>query len=283
MKSAQLSSLACRICGQHTSYQFLTRGDRSCQSIKVYFCRDCNAYYTEQSAFDYDNQNDGIIQYYEAHVEYIKWRQNKIFDYIKDVFNLTGGHFIDIGSGAGYSLDVALKRGWYAQGIEPCSSLAEFSKRRSDLNVIHGYYTPELAAKLNVVNPSGFDYLLIDNVLEHIDDPAGFLKTALRLLSPSGIALVAIPPVDWLRVILGRSSIVRSRFRSAQINLFYDTEQHVNYFSREAMRRLIEKRLGYVLLPNHFHHSCLLNNIVARFCSFESGYFFIRCSKRKNN
>ena len=124
-------------------------------------------------------------------------------------------------------------------------------------------------------NPAGYDYLLIDNVLEHVGDPVGFMKQALGLLAERGIALVAVPPVDWFRVMLGQNSLVRACSHSAQINLFYDPEQHVNYFSRWAMQRLIEERLGYALLPNRFHHSPILDNPLARFCGFESGYFFI--------
>lgn len=50
-------------------------------------------------------------------------------------------------------------------------------------------------------SPPGYDYLLIDNVLEHVGDPVGFMEQqALGLLAERGVALVAVPPVDWLRV-----------------------------------------------------------------------------------
>ena len=142
-------------------------------------------------------------------------------------------------------------------------------------NIIHGYFTPELRAKLQMTKPAGYDYLLIDNVLEHVAEPVKFMEQALGLLAETGIALVAIPPVDWLRVMLGQNPLVRKSSKSAQINLFYDLEQHVNYFSRQAMRRLIEERLGYTLLPNRFHHSRILDNSFACFCGLETGYYFV--------
>ena len=276
-----LVALPCRICGQAAPRRLVAKGDRSGESIKVYFCGACNAYFTAPPDFDYESQDEELIAYYEAHRDYILWRHNRIFDYLERAFGLARGRFLDIGSGAGYSLEVAAKRGWAAQGIEPGSTLAEYSQARPGGHVVHGYFTPDLRAKLQAANPAGYDYLLIDNVLEHVSDPVEFMEQALSLLAERGVALVAIPPVDWLRVMLGCNSLVRARSHSAQINLFYDPEQHVNYFSRRAMRRLVEERLGYALLPNRFHHSRILDNPFARFCGFETGYFFIARSAGK--
>ena len=270
-----LAALPCRICGQPAPRRLVAKGDRSGESIEVYCCGACNAHFTAPPDFDYETQDDGLIAYYEAHRDYILWRHNRIFDYLERAFGLARGCFLDIGSGTGYSLEVAAKRGWDAQGIEPGGTLAEYSQARLGGHVIHGYFTPELSANLQAANPAGYDYLLIDNVLEHVSDPVGFMEQALGLLAERGVALVAIPPVDWLRVMLGCNSLVRARSHSAQINLFYDPEQHVNYFSRRAMRRLVDERLGYTLLLNRFHHSRILDNPLARFCGFETGYFFV--------
>lgn len=276
-----LAALSCRICGQPAPRRLIAKGDRSGESIAVYFCRACNAHFTAPPDFDYETQDEGLISYYEAHRDYIQWRQNQIFDYLEIAFDLRCGRFLDIGSGAGYSLEVAAKRGWTAQGIEPGGTLARYSQDRLGGHVIHGYFTTEMRANMLAANPAGYDYLLIDNVLEHVGDPVGFMDQALGLLAERGVALVAVPPVDWLRVMLGQNPLVRERSHSAQINLFYDPEQHVNYFSRWAMRRLIEERLGYALLPNRFHHSPILDNPLARFCGFETGYFFIARSSGK--
>ena len=277
-----LAALPCRICNQPAPSRLSARGDRSGESITVYFCHACNAHFTAPSDFDYETQDEGLVPYYEAHRDYILRRHNRIFDYLESAFGLKCGRFLDIGSGAGYSLEVATKRGWSAQGIEPGGTLASYSKDRLGGHVTHGYFTPELRASLQVANPAGYDYLLIDNVLEHVGDPVGFMDQALGLLAKRGVALVAIPPVDWLRVILGRNPLVRARSHSAQINLFYDPEQHVNYFSRRAMRRLIDERLDYSLLPNRFHHSLILDNPLARLCGFDTGYFFIMRSVGKD-
>ena len=125
MTSSQpLAVMSCRICGQPALHRFVAKGDRSGESIRVYFCNTCNARFTAPPDFDYETQDEGLIAYYEMHRDYILWRHNRIFDYLERSFSLGRGSFLDIGSGAGYSLEVAVERGWAAQGIEPGGTLA---------------------------------------------------------------------------------------------------------------------------------------------------------------
>lgn len=100
-----LAALPCRICGQPAPYRLAAKGDRSGESITVYFCRACNVHYTNPPDFDYETQDEGLISYYEAHRDYILWRHNLIFDYLERTFCQARGRFLDIGSGAGYSLE----------------------------------------------------------------------------------------------------------------------------------------------------------------------------------
>ena len=269
-----LTALPCRICGQPAPRQLSARGDRSGESITVYSCGACNAHFTAPPDFDCEIQDEGLIAYYEAHRDYILWPHNRIFDSLERVFGLARGRFLDVGSGAGYSLEVAAKRGWDAQGIEPDCTLARYSQDRMDGNLIHGYFTPEMSTIVLAGKPPGCDYLLVDNVLEHVDDPVGSMEQGLGLLAERSNPLVAATPVDWLRGMLGRNPLARASSCLAQINLFYDPEQYANYFARRAMRRLIEEWLCCTLLLNSFHHSLILDSPLALFCGYETGYFF---------
>jgi predicted SAM-dependent methyltransferase len=111
--------------------------------------------------------------------------------------------------------------------------------------------------------------------LEHIPEPIEFFKNTLSLLRPGGLLLIAIPPVDWFRLGLVSISFIRQNSTSAQLNLFYDPEQHINYFSRKAINILTEKVGGCKLKDARFHHSKILNSWLARLLKFETGYYFI--------
>lgn len=225
--------------------------------------------------YDYESHDFDIVDYYLQHSEYIKWRHHAIFNFIESSRGQKKGRFLDLGSGAGYSLEVASKRGWAALGVEPSKTLVDFSRERLKVDVIHGFFSDQMRERIQGGPANEFDYILIDNVLEHIKDPHAFLGDALALLNKGGLALVAVPPVDWLRVALAKLGYVRNNIRSARLNLFYDPEQHVNYFSRLAMRSLVEDRLGFHLNETRFHHSALLNGKFAELCGFETGYYLI--------
>ncbi|MBK8569142.1 MAG: hypothetical protein IPN81_03740 [Nitrosomonadales bacterium] len=50
------------------------------------------------------------------------------FAYLERTFGQARGHFLDIGSGVGYSWDVTTKRGWAVQDIEPGGTLVSGSR-----------------------------------------------------------------------------------------------------------------------------------------------------------
>lgn len=266
----------CRICGKQVKALFRVPAHRDRMlKLEVYHCANCAAYYTFPPGFDYDAPDEGVTDYYQRHRDYIVGRHTRIFDFVESLTGLGAGRFFDIGVGAGYSMQVAENRKWQAVGIEPSSLLAEFAKTQSRGIVLQGMLSDDLLRNNPAAIQGGFDYILIDNVLEHISNPAGFLNTALPLLNDNGIMLIAIPPVDWFRVLLARIAWLRNRCNVARWNLFYDPEQHVNYFSRKSMRHLVEGCLGAQLLDVRFHHSRILRGKLAAMLGFETGYYFI--------
>ena len=268
--------MKCKLCEVETRKKYTLKGSRTKHNIGLHYCSDCSIHYCLTSDYDYKDSDENIISYYESARGYIEFRQRKIFNFIKDDFCKQAGVFLDIGSGIGYSLKVANEFGWVAVGVEPNIKLEEYSRNVLKLNTISGYLSKDSINTIKEQLPEGSaDYILIDNVLEHIPDPVVFFQNALSLLKPEGLILVAIPPIDWLRLSLAYIPFIRTNFTSAQINLFYDPEQHVNYFSRKAMRILTKKVGGCKLTSSRFHHSKLLNNWVSRAMNFETGYYFI--------
>ena len=266
----------CKLCGINTKKKYTLKGSRAESLIVVDFCKDCSAHFCQTINYDYENTNKDIIHYYEKSKKYIEWRQHKIFNFIKKNFCHKPGVFLDIGSGIGYSLKVAEELGWQAVGVEPGIILEEYSRTELKLKTINGYLSKDTIAIIQSELPFGYaDYILVDNVLEHIPNPVEFLINAINLLKSEGVILIAIPPVDWLRRALASIPYIRQNSGSAQLNLFYDPEQHVNYFSRKAMQILVKKVGGCKLTSDRFHHSKLLNYWPSRTMQFETGYYFI--------
>lgn len=268
--------MECKLCGVKTKKKYTLIGSRTKHSILVNWCSACSIHFCNANDYNYNNLDENIIHYYENARDYIETRQHKIFNFISVNFDKLSGAFLDIGSGIGYSLKVAKELGWQAVGVEPNFILEAYSRNVLKLNTVNGYLSEDTMNTIKEMLPDGLaDYILIDNVLEHIPEPVVFFQNALSLIKPGGLILVAIPPIDWLRLGLASIPYMRKNSTSAQINLFYDPEQHVNYFSRKAIRMLTKKVGGCKLSHLRFHHSKLLNGWMARLMRFETGYYFI--------
>jgi 2-polyprenyl-3-methyl-5-hydroxy-6-metoxy-1,4-benzoquinol methylase len=250
----------CRICSASTSLSYLLYSRRIDLTVQLFYCADCDAYFTGGGKINYDDSD--LIDYYLKYVEVIRSRHHRNFAFIESL--VVPGRFLDIGAGMGYSLEVAEQRGWVAKGLEPNEKLVNHAKSR-ELDITKAYLGPETSGE--------YDFILIDNVLEHILQPAEFLGHALRLLAPKGIMMVAVPPMDWLRKQLGAIAYVRDHVMVPQLNIFYESDEHVNMFSRKAMGRLLH-RVGLRLLDVRFHHSLAYNNPLFRGLRLDDGYYF---------
>lgn len=69
-------------------------------------------------------------------------------------------------------------------------------------------------------------------VLEHLAEPQRFLAKAWSLLSPNGLCFIVVPNLDSLAM-----RLLGARYR-------YVYPQHLNYFSRATLRRLVTPRFA---------------------------------------
>ncbi len=250
----------CRICSASAGRSYLLHSHRIDLAVQTFYCADCDAFFSDGGMINYDDSD--LVSYYLQYLDAIRSRHQKNFSFIESL--VAPGRFLDIGAGMGYSLEVAEQRGWVATGLEPNEVLVSHARSRG-LDVTRAYLGPETSGE--------YDFILIDNVLEHIQQPAEFLGHAVRLLAPKGVLMVAVPPVDWLRKRLGAIGYVRDHVMAPQLNIFYEADEHVNMFSRKAMSRLLQ-RVGLRLLDVRFHHSLAYNNLLFRSLRLDDGYYF---------
>lgn len=253
----------CRICLKSAKSSHILHSSSYNLNVQTFYCLACDAYFSDGAPVNYERIDDfDLIAYYLQYEHVIRNRYQKIFSFIESL--VAPGRFLDIGAGMGFSLDVATQRGWIASGLEPNPELAAHAKGRG-LDVSNAYLTEAMSGE--------YDFILIDNVLEHILQPSNFLRSSVRLLKPSGVMMIAVPPMDWLRKGLSANKWVRESVSIPQINIFYDVDQHVNMFSRKAMDRLLHG-VGLRLLDVRFHHSLAYNNSLFRGLCLDDGYYF---------
>lgn len=127
--------------------------------------------------------NDKNTQYFDylAQRSRLGWLYRKFFLYPRLSRELTGDT-LDIGCGIGDFL--AFRAGTTGVDINPL--LVEYcSKRGLNAKVMTADQLPFEAEQ--------FDSIVLDNVLEHIVEPAALLNEIKRVLKPSGSLLIGVP------------------------------------------------------------------------------------------
>jgi SAM-dependent methyltransferase len=127
---------------------------------------------------------------------------------------------LDIGCATGALLARLRERGWNTCGVE-ISPSAEYARAGRGLDV------RSQALAENNFPPDGFDLILASHLIEHLNDPASFVREVYRILRPGGHFLVSTPNISGFQ-----ARLFKSRWRSA----IFD---HLYLFSVRTLRSLL--------------------------------------------
>jgi SAM-dependent methyltransferase len=109
-------------------------------------------------------------------------------DQLASYTDLAGQTIIDVGGGAGYFTAVFRSRGAHCFLFEPDGSeLAGGGEDTQPAVLADGYWLP--------VADRGADICFSSNVLEHVDDPAGFIDEMIRVTRPGGLIYISF--TNW--------------------------------------------------------------------------------------
>jgi SAM-dependent methyltransferase len=127
--------------------------------------------------------------------------------------------------GCGYGDVGVLVRPWANYlGFEPSESLAAVALDRQ-LDIRREYFSVDTV-------PGPADAVILDNVLEHVEEPKLLLAEAARALRPGGVLVVIVPnPAD----------IRRFSAKWAKRDLWIPPD-HINYFSRKDILALMQRQ-----------------------------------------
>ncbi len=169
-----------------------------------------DAAYFENYGFGY-RYDDGAQRHREA-----RMRLDLIADWA------ASGRLLEIGSAAGIFLSEAYAKGWQAEGIEPCESVAAQARERGTRTLTG--FVEDIP-----LEPNSFDVICGWHVLEHIPDPLPALQKLRLALRPGGVAIFEVP------------NFGSTRSRSEGLSWPYlDPGHHVNQFSPASIRALFE-------------------------------------------
>jgi 2-polyprenyl-3-methyl-5-hydroxy-6-metoxy-1,4-benzoquinol methylase len=130
---------------------------------------------------------------------------------------------LDIGCGFGETLSYHKKRGCDVYGSEVDRNAAFFAAKFG-LNIRIGPYNS------NNYEKDFFDYITLDQVIEHVSDPIELLKGIYANLKEGGMAIISSPNAHGWGV-----KWYRNRW------LHWHTPYHLHFYSKKSMRIAADK------------------------------------------
>lgn len=150
---------------------------------------------------------------YDAHYQNEQAVSSLFRDHLRHVLQivqraLSGCSIVEVGCGKGFFLDMLVAAGFDARGCDP-------TYEGDNPNVIKQYFEPGLEVRA--------DAIVLRHVLEHVEEPYGFLQQIKKANGNQGKIYIEVPCFDW---------ICRRR---AWFDIFYE---HVNYFRLSDFHRM---------------------------------------------
>ena len=145
-----------------------------------------------------------------------------------------GRKLLDFGAGAGFFADEARKAGWIASGLEIGETWVRYAAKRFGAEAAAQGGLKEMAE----IPDESFDVITAWDVIEHLEDPAAFVRLSSRKLKPGGVFALSTPRLDSFahRLFGGRWHAI------LPAHLTYFTRQSIRSVLAEAGLRVVSER-----------------------------------------
>ncbi len=192
------------------------------------------AYYANQFSYSDGLINEGIIR-----------TRGKIIVSKLHQLDPLAKTLCDIGSGYGFFLDEAQKKGAKVFGIEPSQQLVHYAFRKYAIKSFLGTLEEYMKE-----NREQFDVVTCIHVIEHVTEPKNFVFDLLRLVKPGGILFIETPNSDSHLLYAERENYT-----------FLIPPHHLWIFSKESIKELLPEN-SRIIFSNTYSYSEHLMGII---------------------
>ena len=144
--------------------------------------------------------------------------------------------FLDIGAGEGFAMDFFQRQGWDVIGVD----YSAHGCQSHHPHLLGALIVGEIERSIEDLSAAGrtFDAILLDNVLEHVPDPARLVARIAPLLSPDAILMIEVPnDFSVFQTYLLEKGKIDHPF-------WVVTPDHISYFDRQGLINLMASE-GY--------------------------------------
>jgi 2-polyprenyl-3-methyl-5-hydroxy-6-metoxy-1,4-benzoquinol methylase len=223
-----MDTIKCPVCANPSKLKFRLK-------FNIYKCPACGLY-TSDASFDFSFKSS-----LEEGPREIGLKQLRFDNFETIVTALKAAKpgklkGLEVGVGNGWWLKVCQDEGIDCTGIEPETSHQEYHKANG-LKVHYSFYPAE-----EIKTKSGYDFIIFNDVFEHIKNIDDLLVALKADLAPEGILIINLPMSDGFfyktAVLLQKLGISSFLTRMWQFNFH---SPHMNYFSQQNLKMLLQK------------------------------------------
>jgi 2-polyprenyl-3-methyl-5-hydroxy-6-metoxy-1,4-benzoquinol methylase len=228
--TAAPASRDCPVCGGNDAVAALQKGE-----LRLVRCRRCSMIYAnpvpaEYASGEYYDQAGAAYYLSPAKLEsdYAPVRFERELRIFRKYCQ--GGAVLDVGCSTGAFLFQSNQRfpGCYqVLGTDVSGPPLDYAESRG-VAVLRGNFLEQDFGQKQ------FEAVTFWAVVEHLLEPQSFLRKAGSVLNPGGLCFVLVPNMRSLAV-----RILGARYR-------YIYPQHLNYFTKATLTRLVEKRFSVI-------------------------------------
>ncbi|MDE2239251.1 MAG: class I SAM-dependent methyltransferase, partial [Rhodospirillales bacterium] len=137
-----------------------------------------------------------------------------------------GARILEIGGGYGFGLDICVQAlGWQGVGYDP-SPLGDYGRRELGLDLRKDYFTEDR------LKDGKWDVIVATEVIEHLDDPPGFLRLMRKAIAEDGVLVLTTPDGACITPALSNDELVSPL--AAGAHLVLQTVQSLRMALEEA-------------------------------------------------
>ncbi|MBL4766390.1 MAG: class I SAM-dependent methyltransferase [Rhodobacteraceae bacterium] len=169
------------------------------------------------------------LEYSKEELQHFRTKLEQRWSVVRDRFSQPG-LMLDVGCGEGYALSFFDELGWDVKGLD-FSSQGILSKNPHCAEKFVAGDVFQLLDKEREMGAS-YDVVWLQNVLEHVIDPVGLMKTLHGLMKPEGVLIVTVPN-DFSNLqfaAMDQGHIDRS--------FWVALPDHLSYFSLESLKNI---------------------------------------------
>ena len=221
----------CVFCGKDAAVSVLKNIPKQGKTYSIFECAKCRIAMTHPFPSDDElarlyscgNYRTGEGKRFGSTIEFLI-HLGRILKRRRITKHVKPGRILDIGCGRGLFLDVMRRGGWSALGTELSKETASYAAEVYGLEVLRGDLTKHQlpGESLDVIN--------INQVLEHLKNPAEVLTECRRLLRKGGLLVISVPDLRSLQFTVGKENW-----------FLLDLPCHLFHFTEEGLKGLLKK------------------------------------------